>query len=783
MKKIMSCWIALFFCMSVFAYDSLTVTVNGFNSAGVKITGNADTENIKSKITIDDLKNTKKIAVINKCDSNIIVLCNNYHNQLPIKVSISSVHDSDIQKTILSRQTDFYSYNKIKLDFLQNKRIFDSLIFNNSSAKSSSNQNTTQSQSDPAVTGIPFYDALSISYNGKIDMAQIQKIVQILGFYHDTTGSFSLSDIRNLYETNLFVKDFLNSLKLDTSDSKQVGYGKDFFAGSVVSSAMSNLGGLDVTGLADGMAKFLVKRTKQEMSVAFFNKFRTAINDKYKDMRILFPATYQCFSAIGDQIYNYDAYIQTIRESFEKDLKDLLDNMPSVIKNHPEIDSTDRALLNSGFYFAKSIKNNVHPGRIIRDFPVYESNNIKYLNGAIQTMRIISESVRDTGTSDSASYWVSTEQLQKLLSDSTAFKIYLGLVYQQACSKKAGSGGKELCRILDFVHKSQGKYDKTKEYLSDFCNASDNLSAIINSHKNKSGDSAILQYLNYYISASTSIIRAASSISSIVPNKFSDSVKNIDSTFKRIETVSVITTDILSDIKRKNYSSAIVNSVSLYKLYISAGSDSSKFARSLLKYGTFMATLAQASNSDEVEKTIEAFAMPSGSAALKRHASVDISLNAYTGLFWGREKEISEGSPDKMNYIGGVNAPIGIAFSTSECLFKHLWLFRQYNNIFPSRTIFVSMIDIGAVTAYRFRNDSVDNLPELKLENIIAPGLHIVWGLKDLPVSIGAGVQYGPHLRSVSDSAVVNNKIHGYRWNIFAAVDIPLWNIYSRQKE
>ena len=209
MKKIMSCWIALFFCMSVFAYDSLTVTVNGFNSAGVKITGNADTENIKSKITIDDLKNTKKIAVINKCDSNIIVLCNNYHNQLPIKVSISSVHDSDIQKTILSRQTDFYSYNKIKLDFLQNKRIFDSLIFNNSSAKSSSNQNTTQSQSDPAVTGIPFYDALSISYNGKIDMAQIQKIVQILGFYHDTTGSFSLSDIRNLYETNLFVKDFL----------------------------------------------------------------------------------------------------------------------------------------------------------------------------------------------------------------------------------------------------------------------------------------------------------------------------------------------------------------------------------------------------------------------------------------------------------------------------------------------------------------------------------------------------------------------------------------------
>jgi hypothetical protein len=775
MKKIIICLTIYLLSCYVYAYDTIKISVDKIDSSGVNITADSSAENIKSHIKSDDFIGIKKIIIQNKADKKIKVKFYNDVDGTPInRTVLSGTVVEDILKKIVARQQDFFLGHKATIVLYTESEKIDSIILNTATKPKLAEKKYV----DSVVTGIPYYDALALSkYNVETDMDKLNKISKFLLRYSDadTAARFKWTDIRTLYKSNRFMSDFINSI--DTTSlhkNKQINNEKDFSC-SYVTKAISSVGGLNVTGLADGMAKFLVKRVKQEMATAFFKKFSNGIlDDKYKDMRTLFPATYLCLSAISDRIYNYDAYIQSLRESFEKDLKAMLDNIPYVIKSHNEIKSADRLLLNSGLYFARSLNKGKNAGRVIRDFPIEEKDSLNNIYGVIQALKIISESIRDTAQSPDSSYWVSPDRLRTLMADSTAFKIYLGLVYQQACGKNIKTSGATLRMVLDSAY---SRIDKVKEYIGDFSDAADNLSSIINTYGKISNDSDMIKYFNYYINSSVELIRAASGMTAIVNvnGKHSEAFASVDSAFLRLEKTTRITGNITGDLKRKNYSSAIVNAALLYESCIPKASDTSKFVVKLLKYGTFMATLAQASNSDEIEKTIEAFALPSGSASLKRNALVDVSLNAYTGLFWGWEKEIAEGTADVMHEIGGINAPIGIALSTSKLNMS--WLYIQ------SKTLFISIIDIGAVTAYRFKNDSVDNLPELKFENIIAPGVHIVFGLKDLPVSIGGGVQYGPSLRSVSDSAATINTVHGYRWNIFAAVDIPLWNIYSSQKD
>ncbi len=44
-----------------------------------------------------------------------------------------------------------------------------------------------------------------------------------------------------------------------------------------IASLLSSVGGLDVTNLADGLSKFIVKRAKQELDIAFLQKFKKVI--------------------------------------------------------------------------------------------------------------------------------------------------------------------------------------------------------------------------------------------------------------------------------------------------------------------------------------------------------------------------------------------------------------------------------------------------------------------------------------------------------------------------
>ena len=198
-----------------------------------------------------------------------------------------------------------------------------------------------------------------------------------------------------------------------------------------------------------------------------------------------------------------------------------------------------------------------------------------------------------------------------------------------------------------------------------------------------------------------------------------------------------------------------------------------------LRYGAFMAAVSEAESPDAVKAAIRAAALPAGSSVIKRETSWNISINSYIGAHYGNEYLEPDLSADDWGWstIAGLSAPLGLAVS------------KQMNFPFKSGSIslFASLIDVGAIASFRLEDDATEQLPAIKLENIVAPGIHLVYGIPKTPLSIGYGWQRGPQLREVhipdpAGGEPTNRLVSGYRWAIFVAVDIPLFNIYTRPR-
>jgi len=201
-----------------------------------------------------------------------------------------------------------------------------------------------------------------------------------------------------------------------------------------------------------------------------------------------------------------------------------------------------------------------------------------------------------------------------------------------------------------------------------------------------------------------------------------------------------------------------------------------------IKYGTFIATVSLSKDSKEVQSAIEAVALPSGSYRVKRESAFNVSLNAYCGAFVGYEKvkgvdkgnaQVNFKFKDWNSY--GVTAPVGIGLNFGKlkrCCLKNS----------QSLSLFFSAIDIGALAAYRFANDSASVVPKVELKDIISPGVFLTWGLGKTPFALSLGYQMGPILRKVSSSAntFADNKYT--RFSVSLTVDIPIVNLYTKPK-
>lgn len=723
---------------------------------------------------------------------------------------------------------------------------------------------------DSVYSQSAFYDALTLrkqidNVTGKFKTDSASEVIvgSILYSYcvkkTKAPHSTKYTTIKELFKTpeskeyNPFIQEYFPT----------VGSGQSNNLSSLASNLGSSIGGLDVTTIADGLAKFIVARTKEELNTAFFSKFQDLLSrPEYKDLQTVFPHTYSALNAIGNEIYNYNAYLGTLRDAFKSDLSSLTSHLPTIIENHPEF--FDRypslaATLRSGCYIANGINDKTHPGDILKDYPLeyLDSLNPNW-TASIKTLQLFSASLKDTATSPDSPYWVSLSKLKALLNDSIAFKIYMGLIYHQALAKnikfQTTINGKIVTTPLtDILVNDVDNVTAYKNYIVKFVEKTNTLSRMIKTYQKVSGDSLTIEQYTSYFDASINLLEYASQASDLIPKKWANDLNHsnikylfhLKDTLKEYFNVAHSTSNLVLAINRKNYSSAVMNAVNIYDIIFASkaakafdraysnkeykkakkaikdekggkqllkniknnhltddqknisvvkknlpiiedklkGKDTTEsktILADILKYGTFMASIVQAQSSDEVQSAIEAFALPPGSSRIKRETPFNVSINAYSGLFAGYE-QIQGLKSDRCIQVNtyGVTAPIGIAISTGQHRFLHLGSEKRKH---WSYSAFVSIVDLGAITAFRFNNDTAttSQIPKIELKDILSPGLFFSIGIPKCPLSINLGTQMGPNLRSVSTTGNNYSNSVYWRYSISFVVDIPVLNLYTK---
>jgi hypothetical protein len=195
-----------------------------------------------------------------------------------------------------------------------------------------------------------------------------------------------------------------------------------------------------------------------------------------------------------------------------------------------------------------------------------------------------------------------------------------------------------------------------------------------------------------------------------------------------------------------------------------ARSDFGRFERRLRRYAGFMAGIAAAENATEIAAVMEGTALPPGSSRTKRISSFTLGLNAYFGGGVGSESllgELAEGV-DRQQATAGLFVPVGLSV-TKRIIPNTEW----------SATLFLPLLDIGAVTAYR-SGDNAEAIPEVTFGNLLAPGLHLLINLPKSPFFLGYGIQYGPNERVIGE-----DNYSAYRQLFTFGIDVPIFSFAS----
>jgi hypothetical protein len=481
----------------------------------------------------------------------------------------------------------------------------------NSYMNNSTENNQPKSASGVYTPGSMVYDALKLSNVDNLSEYEFRKIIK---FYFPNDTIEDINKAISAVAGNPFLKKIINEkYKPHKPNPEGVAQaGADIFS----SLSLSSVGGLNVTNIADGLAIFLVKRTKQELSIAFFDKFKRILEDSlYIDLRTVFPQTYNLLFSMGNEIYNYERYIQNLREAFKNDINNLNENLPGILENHKTFFRkyhTVAASLKSGCYIAGCLQNHVHPGDILSNYPVeeYLKTESKNFKGSVKTLQLLSTSLRDTSSSDST-YWVNIKYIRQLVNEKNAFTIYFGLLYQHILNDKTLNGiefenSVTLKTILKHLANCfDSNYDAYKMYILGFAEKINEIDRMIKAYSKPANDSLAVELYAKYFNSSVSMIEYCTKVGELPYLNNLLFLKTLHDTLADYFDIVYSTADLVSDINRRNYSSVINHLVHIYDVIVTRNllTDKKKDLIDLRKKITVVDTIAMArKDKHEAEK-------------------------------------------------------------------------------------------------------------------------------------------------------------------------------------
>ncbi|MEO6819935.1 MAG: hypothetical protein ABI266_05445 [Ginsengibacter sp.] len=625
-----------------------------------------------------------------------------------------------------------------------------------------------------------YYDALKISafhptiLNNKILIPENEEVYQILRTYASVVDS-TANLIGQSFEGNPFI-------------SVNIPRGGEAI---LTRNIKRSIGGIDVTNIADGLARFLIKRGREELNIAFFNQLKDFLNDKkYEECKVLFPETIDLLDKIDS--YKYSAFLENLRNVFHKDLGNLIVHMNQVIDlpkyeslvHHKEI----KLVLGTANIVSELSQagKSIMPDSIIWQLAALPWDSVsRNLSNSLKLLNLISQSIRASVDTLPNQRWVSLSELNNnLFADSITLRIYFGLLYEQVSSQNITFYG-----ILnkDMAIENSVRMDtllaRQKDHIFRLSGMVQNFSLLSydlqNSILNYNGKKEVNTFSNddkfTYVNKAINIINYGFTIA----NTFQISADlRSDIIHDEYTAVCINAIDLYKNIYSKYYSSAILNVCTILDSIL-PGDKNQKLIPGILKYGNFMASVVKSASPEEVQDAIEATALPAGSSSIKKNSAFNISLNAYIGGYFGRgidQKKEIDGNNSKI----GVTAPIGIDFSFGLGHFSN-------GSSIGALSLFGTLIDVGAIAGFRLNNDSTALNQKVTINDIFSPGGYLVYGvglpfkgISYLPVSIGYGWQHGSQLYNKMGGKLQISDRSRWRSNWFIAIDIPLANFWTQ---
>ncbi|MFT4154669.1 hypothetical protein [Parafilimonas sp.] len=376
-------------------------------------------------------------------------------------------------------------------------------------------------------------------------------------------------------------------------------------------SFLSSVGNLNVTSIADGLAQFLIKRGKEELNIAFFQRMQEFL-EKNEEAKTLFPSTVQFLGKIAS--YRYSEFLPTLREAFYKDINNLIVNL-NILIDLPKYQDLLKALpeIRVAIRSAKIISelsqpdSSMHPVNLISHLAgLHEWGEMNInLASSWQVLDIISQSVRRVDTevvkkdttiiakkdtvinipkklsdaititepvkvdsgqsiikviesiktkvSDSIA-WIKFSDFNKnILSDSIALKIYLGLLYQKMDTIAFRDANGNLIKVRDFMDSNKTNIFRIADLIENFLVLANDVEQSIKTLKDKKGNLTNDDYYTY-IQKAIDVIDYGFKVANTIKDGIADD---------RYIKIARNANDLYKNIYTKNYNAAVMNGYSI----------------------------------------------------------------------------------------------------------------------------------------------------------------------------------------------------------------------------
>ena len=644
------------------------------------------------------------------------------------------------------------------------------------------------------VPGYVYYDAMRLK-SGISDKEQA-RILAAYGITADNIGS-------NPYLDDAFKSAFVGS-------DAQVGF----------TSLLGAIGSKDVTPFAAGLGRFLAQRFKEELNEAFFRKMKDKLN-AYPELNTVFPKSSAVLGKF--ETYSYASVLQILRDAFETDMRTLPENLYDVkslnAKNCRERslgkkDSTacGKRLSALETFFTEKLEgkwvglgllavkeafassdpastiNGIATSPDIDSLAVFCKKN-KYLDhynvaASIKLANLISQSLV---SKEEGEVWVGRNELRALFGDQNKARVFVGLILAKEMYSKnkiqfctATSECQPFDSTLIKADRDAGTFSNILAMIKqahEVLDASNVVAKRVMAASGNGVEPSVDGLYGYYRTLT-------SALSTIVHSDLLKTHTDIVTAYKKATLLLEPAMDLVYHVSIEDYGVAIYDAVQLlHNTKVSALNDPA--AKTFLKYGTLVGTMAAAKTSDEMKKALEASALPLGSSSIKRNSAGSISLNAYVGAYygWGKvtrldtvrntstlELDTVPRSEQVVSY--GLYAPIGFSFCRG---FGKGW----------GGSLTLQVLDLGALVNFYLLEGDEALLPEdfeVRLSSIFAPGVQLGLNFPRTPISLLGGVQYVPALRDVDQitSSVPITEFNATRWHISLVVDLPMLNLHVR---